>query len=95
MTETIRKIASEDRIEKTGLGHDGNAYNVQHVWLSMMGFINPIVASLPEHAHLLAEPGGFLTKTKRLGKMCGGGVTRHVVRVNFLIDFQSLSSMEG
>ena len=32
-------------------------YNGQHIWLHMLVFINPAVASLPEHSHLLAELG--------------------------------------
>lgn len=27
----------------------------QHLWTTMQVFINPLVASLPEHAHLFAE----------------------------------------
>ena len=35
-----------------------NSYHVaQHLWNTLQVFINPMVASLPQHAHLLAEHG--------------------------------------
>ncbi|CAB9518762.1 expressed unknown protein [Seminavis robusta] len=39
------------------IGPNGDVYDAQHIWLNLMVFINPAVASLPKHAHLLAEPG--------------------------------------
>lgn len=50
--------------------------NAQHVWLSLQVFINPAVASLPQHAHLLAEPGCFLERAKDgspVNRECGTG----------------------
>lgn len=41
----------------------------QHLWSTMQVFINPLVASLPEHAHLFAEHGCFAgIKGKECGK---------------------------
>lgn len=34
-------------------------YNPQHIWLSMKVFVNPVVASLPQHDHLFYEPGCY------------------------------------
>ncbi|KAL7471198.1 hypothetical protein ACHAXS_011500 [Conticribra weissflogii] len=31
----------------------------QHLWTTLMVFVNPLVASLPEHAHLMAEHGCY------------------------------------
>ena len=45
--------------EPENQGPDGKYLNAQHVWLTMMVFINPAVAALPEHAHLMAEPGCY------------------------------------
>jgi len=67
LTDKIRKVAREEwdagrenpddpRYKNTP---DGNIYNAQHVWLNMQVFINPVVASLPEHQHLLAEHGCY------------------------------------
>jgi len=37
------------------------SYHVaQHLWTTLQVFINPLVASLPEHAHLFAEHGCFI-----------------------------------
>lgn len=43
----------------------------QHLWGSMQVFINPLVASLPEHQHLFAEHGCFVNQMK--GHECGVG----------------------
>lgn len=43
-----------------GQGPDGKPYNAQHIWLTMMVFINPVVASLPEHQHLFADHGCYV-----------------------------------
>jgi 2-polyprenyl-3-methyl-5-hydroxy-6-metoxy-1,4-benzoquinol methylase len=45
----------------------GGKYNGQRMRNNFMVFINPPVASLPEHAHLLAEPGCY----NELGKASG------------------------
>ncbi|CAB9523128.1 expressed unknown protein [Seminavis robusta] len=70
LTEEIRHVASIENREGAAnknnpdkaleaLGPDGEHYNAQHVWLNMLVFINPAVAALPEHAHLLAEQGCY------------------------------------
>ena len=40
----------------------------QHIWGTLQVYINPLVASLPEHAHLLAEHGCY---TDKKGIECG------------------------
>jgi len=37
----------------------GKPYKGQHIWLSMKVFVNPVVAALPEHAHLFPEFGCY------------------------------------
>lgn len=60
LTERVRKAARDENRKNIKLPHDeSHNYNAQHVWLSMMVFINPPVASRIEHSHLLAEPGCF------------------------------------
>jgi hypothetical protein len=39
-------------------------------------FINPAVASLPEHAHLLSEHGCYKSKTQN--RPCGTGMKKHI-----------------
>jgi hypothetical protein len=39
------------------IGPDGEPFNAQHIWTTMLVFINPVVASLPQHQHLMAERG--------------------------------------
>mmetsp|Transcript_29752 Transcript_29752/g.54638 ORF Transcript_29752/g.54638 Transcript_29752/m.54638 type:complete len:127 (-) Transcript_29752:223-603(-) len=47
-----------------------STYSVaQHLWGTMQVFINPLVASLPEHAHLFAEHGCYAGGKK--GNECG------------------------
>jgi hypothetical protein len=54
LTDQVRKAAIENHKDPA----PGNrTFNAQHIWLHMLVFINPSVASLPEHAHLLAELG--------------------------------------
>jgi hypothetical protein len=66
LTKRIRKIAlSEnnkckmDPHNPDNVGPNGEPYNGQHIWLTMMVFVNPAVAALPQHAHLMAEAGCF------------------------------------
>jgi hypothetical protein len=71
LTKTIRREAHSER--NKGVAANGNDLNPQHVWLTMLVFINPAVASLPEHAHLLADPGCYLTRGKSgpVNRECG------------------------
>lgn len=58
LTDKVRSWASEEKEAKEAANApNGEPYNAQHIWLSMKVFINPAVASLPEHAHLFFEPG--------------------------------------
>lgn len=72
LTQKVRQAAKQERdrckndiTNSTNLAPDGNAYNAQHVWLTMMVFINPAVAALPQHAHLMAEPGCWKGRIER------------------------------
>ena len=62
LTNEMTSKASQDKGRNdlvTAMKSD-QTYSVgQHIWSTMQVFINPLVASLPEHAHLLAEHGCF------------------------------------
>jgi len=79
LTERARNKAREDRGKgplPTGeLPAFGNVYNPQHVYTSMKVFINPAVASLPEHQHLLAELGCYVDRKDNeiIRRVCGTG----------------------
>eukprot|EP00545_Synedropsis_sp_CCMP1620_P009495 CAMPEP_0119006214 /NCGR_PEP_ID=MMETSP1176-20130426/2171_1 /TAXON_ID=265551 /ORGANISM="Synedropsis recta cf, Strain CCMP1620" /LENGTH=379 /DNA_ID=CAMNT_0006958107 /DNA_START=63 /DNA_END=1199 /DNA_ORIENTATION=+ len=62
LTLKLRDTAKADKgIASKIKGAKDGKFNSQHVWLHMMVFINPAVAALPQHAHLLAEEGCFKT----------------------------------
>ena len=51
--DTLRK----DLVEEMKTKGKANYHVAQHLSYTLQVFINPMVASLPQHAHLLAEPG--------------------------------------
>lgn len=59
LTKNIRDTARKEKGAKIQSMVEGQHYNPQHLFGSMLVFINPAVASLPEHQHLLAEHGCF------------------------------------
>ena len=70
LTQQVRQWALDERYDRSipkapvphrkALGGAGGAgYRAVHIILSMKVFINPVVASLPQHAHLFAEDGCF------------------------------------
>lgn len=70
LTKEIRKKVDDDHLRedltdkmKKGIG--------QHIWGSMLVFINPLVSSLEEHAHLFAEHGCHSNGVG--GQECGKG----------------------
>jgi len=73
LTKKVRAIAQAEQF--SGLAPNGIKHNAQHVWVGMKVFINPAVAALPQHAHLLAEPGCFLKREngRRFNRECGEG----------------------
>mmetsp|Transcript_25625 Transcript_25625/g.59520 ORF Transcript_25625/g.59520 Transcript_25625/m.59520 type:complete len:255 (+) Transcript_25625:3-767(+) len=80
-TNHVRTLARTEK-EKDGkavkeehLAPNDKPYNAQHVWLTMMVFVNPTVAALPEHAHLLYEPGCYQNREegKLIQRDCGTG----------------------
>lgn len=65
LTNRVRDIANSENGRRDAMPHDETVrYNAQHVWTSMMVFINPAVASRQEHSHLMAEPGCFVDRKK-------------------------------
>lgn len=64
---------------------DGNRFRAQHIRLSMKVFVNPAVASLPEHAHLFPEQGCHVkreaegpNKGQLVHRECGVGKSAHL-----------------
>ncbi|EJK60904.1 hypothetical protein THAOC_18679 [Thalassiosira oceanica] len=61
----VRRNDLTDAMKKS----DNKSFSVaQHLWTTMQVFINPLVASLPEHAHLFAEHGCYRSQK---GQECG------------------------
>lgn len=74
LTHQMRTAAAAD-VNLRDLVHDMTKKNMtnyavgQHLRTSLQVFINPLVASLPEHQHLFAEHGCYFhTKGKECGK---------------------------
>jgi hypothetical protein len=77
LTDQVRHTSYQESISYNASVVEGKAYNAQHIWMHMMVFINPAVAALPQHAHLMAEPGCHRmdkTGTLDLHAKCGTGV---------------------
>ena len=81
LTAKVRAVATQERF--TDLAPNGIKLNAQHIWTTMNVFINPAVAALPQHAHLLAEPGCFLKSANgvRVNRECGTAPETFVVGV--------------
>ena len=80
MTTKVRAAAQKEQF--SDLAPNGIKLNAQHVWTTMNVFINPAVAALPQHAHLLAEPGCYLKNAAngvRLNRECGTAPEPHVI----------------
>jgi hypothetical protein len=75
LTARVRELAKQESRNVTAIAPDGNPYNAQHVWLTMKVFTSPVVASLPQHAHLFPEFGcyGGRENGKILHRECGTG----------------------
>jgi len=58
LTSRVKDIAVKERENNTE-AFNGKRLGATHVARSIQVFINPLVASLPEHSHLFAEPGCF------------------------------------
>lgn len=72
LTDEIRKVAAQER-QKGELSPNGQPYNAQHIWLTMKVFINPVVAALPQHAHLFPEHGCYQSRSggELIHRECG------------------------
>jgi hypothetical protein len=68
LTNLVRQEATEGRLDPTP---NGETFHAQHVWTTMRVYINPPVARLPKHDHLLGEPGCF-TDYNQPNEECGG-----------------------
>jgi hypothetical protein len=78
LTQKLRKAATQEK--HTCCAPNGVKLNAQHVWLRGQVFINPAVAALPQHAHILAEPGCYDTNENgtvhlECGRSLNGDIT--------------------
>jgi hypothetical protein len=75
LTEQVRAWAKDESNNATAIAPNGERYNAQHVWLTMKVFTNPVVAALPQHAHLFPEFGcyGGRTNGEIHHRECGTG----------------------
>jgi Methyltransferase domain len=85
LTQQVRDWAMRENGQNI-MGPIGQKYNAQHVYLSMKVFINPVVASLPEHAHLFFEHGCYngREKDKIIGRPCQVKHLESVIPPSFL-----------
>ena len=64
LTDTARTIASKDQSLRNltlDMTEDNLYFVGQHVYMNVQVFINPLVAALPQHAHLFTEHGCFVS----------------------------------
>jgi SAM-dependent methyltransferase len=59
LTKQVKQWYRTESKNSTAIGPDGRRYQASHIGLSMKVFINPVVASLAQHAHLFPEDGCF------------------------------------
>jgi len=71
LTKEIRQVAAAENKKGALFPPTNQKYNPQHIFVSMKVFINPVVAALPQHAHLFTEFGCFNGNTKKR-RECGG-----------------------
>jgi hypothetical protein len=62
LTAEVRATASN---HESDLAPNGKQYRAQHLWLHLLVFINPTVASMPQHHHILSEHGCYAGKEKK------------------------------
>ena len=74
MTKELRDAAGAT---KNDLAPNEKTYQAQHIRLHLLVFINPQVASLPQHHHLFhSEHGCYGSRAKDgsfIGRICGEG----------------------
>jgi hypothetical protein len=77
LTYQVRRWARDESKNDTAVAPNGEHYNAQHVWSTMKVFVNPVVAALPQHAHLFPEFGcyGGRGDGKIFHRECGTGRT--------------------
>lgn len=83
LTSMVKNVAIREK-DSNLVELGGKPYDAQHIRMSMKVFINPAVASLPEHAHLFAEDGCY--KGRKNGEIihdeCGvGAKSKHLTRI--------------
>jgi len=79
LTLHVRAIAKKEDKQKIPSVVKDQRYYAQHLIHNLLVFINPAVAALPQHAHLMAEPGCYnpeannvTDRHKKCGTLVGG-----------------------
>jgi hypothetical protein len=60
LTDQVRLWAGHESNNATNIAPNGQPYGPQHLIYSLKIFVNPAVASLPQHQHLFPRHGCFL-----------------------------------
>lgn len=82
ITGQVKQWVSRERGNKTLTAPNGRNYGASHVGTSLKVFVNPMVAALPEHAHLFPRNGCFKgyappgSEFKSLTRPCGEGSSK-------------------
>jgi hypothetical protein len=74
LTKTYRNIAlKEANANIPSIIVEEKSFNAQHVFSNLLVFINPAVAAMEKHAHLMAEPGCYVPGIPSLieNRKCG------------------------
>lgn len=71
LTQQIRQIAVEEKRAKNGTAPNGKFFNAQYIYGRMKVFVNPVVAALPQHAHLFPAHGCY--ENRKMNRVCGTG----------------------
>jgi Methyltransferase domain len=72
----------------SGLGPDGKEYLAFHINRSIKVFINPVVAALPEHAHLFPQHGCYKAYPPIQTRPCTGGLETALPDSYLPLEFQ-------
>ena len=59
LSKTLREVAIKEKSNTTLVAPNGKSYSANHIIRNLKVFINPAVASLPQHNHLFPEHGCF------------------------------------
>jgi hypothetical protein len=65
LTMEVRTLVwNETHSPVKGVAPNGKPIGAPHIHANMQIFLNPLVTALPEHAHLVYEPGCFVSRAQ-------------------------------